>query len=65
MRGHPPGKPKVLDSVRELVGINKERCVFPLRLNVIKASGAGGDAMFMGTLLVRPLCAASPLILIP
>jgi hypothetical protein len=54
------GKPKILDSVREVVGINKERYVFPLRLNVTKASGTGSDAMFMGALLVSPLRHGQP-----
>ena len=50
-----PGKAKILDSVREVVALHKERYVFPLRLVVTRVSGAGQDSLFMGVLRVgRP-----------
>jgi PAS domain S-box-containing protein len=49
------GKAKILDSVREVVALHKERYVFPLRLVVTKVSGAGQDSLFMGVLRVGHL----------
>lgn len=37
------GKAKILDSVREVVAIHKDRYVFPLKIAVTKVSGTGAD----------------------
>ncbi|KAG2450719.1 hypothetical protein HYH02_004557 [Chlamydomonas schloesseri] len=44
------GKAKILDSVREVVAIHKDRYVFPLKIAVTKVSGTGADSLFMGVL---------------
>lgn len=42
------GKAKILDTVREVLGLHKERYVFPARIMVTKVSGDGMDSVFMG-----------------
>lgn len=44
------GKARILDSVREVVALHKERFVFPVRIAVTRVSGAGADSIFMGVL---------------
>ncbi|GLC68270.1 hypothetical protein PLESTF_000670100 [Pleodorina starrii] len=47
------GEPHILDSVREVVALHKDRYVFPVALCVTKLSGVGSDSIFLG--LIRPL----------
>ncbi|PNW79942.1 hypothetical protein CHLRE_08g373200v5 [Chlamydomonas reinhardtii] len=47
------GEPHMLDSVREVVALHKERYVFPVQLCVTKLSGSGSDSIFLG--VIRPL----------
>ncbi|KXZ42959.1 hypothetical protein GPECTOR_109g202 [Gonium pectorale] len=47
------GEPHILDSVREVVALHKDRYVFPVSLCVTKLSGVGADSVFLG--LLRPL----------
>ncbi|EFJ46271.1 hypothetical protein VOLCADRAFT_93382 [Volvox carteri f. nagariensis] len=47
------GEPHILDAVREVVGLHKDRYVFPVDLCVTKMSGSGSDSVFLGVL--RPL----------
>ncbi|PNW74156.1 hypothetical protein CHLRE_13g587550v5 [Chlamydomonas reinhardtii] len=47
------GEPHILDTVREVVALHKERYVFPMQLCVTKMSGTGSDSVFLG--VVRPL----------
>lgn len=47
------GKAKILDTLREVVGIHKDMYVFPLKLAVTKVSGTGADSLFMGVIKVR------------
>lgn len=42
------GKAKIIDSVREVLGLHRDRYVFPTRLKVSKVSGNGPDSVFMG-----------------
>lgn len=49
----PPGKAKILDSVREVVALHRDRYVFPIKIMVTKSQGSGADATFMGLLKVR------------
>ena len=49
---HGAGHAKILDSVREVVGLHKERYVFPVSILVSKVSGTGDDALFMGVVKV-------------
>ncbi|KAG2434419.1 hypothetical protein HYH02_012249 [Chlamydomonas schloesseri] len=51
------GEPHILDTVREVVGLHKERYVFPLALCVTKMSGTGTDSVFLG--VARPMPANS------
>eukprot|EP00775_Hariotina_reticulata_P007071 gene7071-7284_t len=44
------GKAKILDTLREVVGLHQDHYVFPLHLMVTKVSGTGPDAIFMGVL---------------
>lgn len=44
------GKAKILDTVREVVAIHKDRYVFPIKIAVTKVSGTGADSLFMGVL---------------
>mmetsp|Transcript_10121 Transcript_10121/g.26269 ORF Transcript_10121/g.26269 Transcript_10121/m.26269 type:complete len:2025 (-) Transcript_10121:314-6388(-) len=46
------GKKRILDSVREVVALHKNRNVFPIQLAVTKVSGVGNDSVFMG--VMRP-----------
>ncbi|GFR51631.1 hypothetical protein Agub_g13986 [Astrephomene gubernaculifera] len=46
------GVPQILDTVRDVVALHKERYVFPLQLCVTKLSGIGTDSVFLG--LLRP-----------
>jgi len=45
-------KAKILDSNREVVGLHKQRYVFPIIIHVTKASGAAADSIFLGTIKV-------------
>ena len=47
------GAPRILDSVKEVVAIHKDKHVFPLQICVTKLSGVGADAVFLG--LMRPI----------
>ncbi|KAG2447634.1 hypothetical protein HYH02_007552 [Chlamydomonas schloesseri] len=47
------GEPHILDTVREVVALHKERYVFPVALCVTKLSGTGTDSIFLGVL--RPV----------
>ncbi|GLI60701.1 hypothetical protein VaNZ11_002794 [Volvox africanus] len=47
------GEPRILDSVREVVAMHKDRYVFPVALCVTRLSGVGSDSIFCG--LIRPL----------
>jgi hypothetical protein len=51
--GCPAGKAKILDSVREVVALHKDRYVFPVKIAVTKVSGTGVQSIFMGVLRVR------------
>jgi len=44
------GEPHILDSVREVVALHKDKYVFPLDLCVTKLSGIGADCVFLGLL---------------
>ena len=46
------GKAKILNSVREILGLHRERYVFPASLLVTKVSGDGVDSVFMGVFKV-------------
>lgn len=48
----PAGKAKILDSMREVVALHRDRYVFPVRILVTKTQGTGADATFMGMLKV-------------
>lgn len=50
---HPPGKTNLLDSVREVVMVHKDRYIVPVILGVTRASGEGMDSIFMGAFRVR------------
>jgi PAS domain S-box-containing protein len=45
--------PHILDSVREVVALHKDKYVFPVELCVTKLSGVGSDCVFLG--LIRPM----------
>ncbi|KAG2486663.1 hypothetical protein HYH03_014719 [Edaphochlamys debaryana] len=47
------GEPHILDSVREVVALHKDRYVFPVLLCVTKLSGVRSDSVFLG--VVRPI----------
>ncbi|EFJ45814.1 hypothetical protein VOLCADRAFT_93917 [Volvox carteri f. nagariensis] len=49
------GEPHILDTVRDVVALHKERHVFPLQICVTKLSGVGTDAIFLGLLRPQPL----------
>ncbi len=49
----PAGKAKILDSVRDVVALHKERHVFPVKIAVTKVSGSGQDSIFMG--VIKPV----------
>ena len=51
------GKARILDSIREVVALHKERFVFPIRLAVTRVSGSGADSIFMVRLLVGQIAA--------
>jgi hypothetical protein len=46
------GVAKVLGTTREVVGVHRERYVFPLLLGLSKVSGSGPDSTFMAVLKV-------------
>ncbi|KAG2486667.1 hypothetical protein HYH03_014722 [Edaphochlamys debaryana] len=46
-------EPHILDTVREVVALHKDRYVFPIMLCVTKLSGVGSDSVFLG--VVRPM----------
>eukprot|EP00879_Flechtneria_rotunda_P020397 GHRR01021459.1.p1 GENE.GHRR01021459.1~~GHRR01021459.1.p1 ORF type:complete len:889 (+),score=208.65 GHRR01021459.1:224-2890(+) len=41
------GKAKILDTMREVVALHKDRYVFPVRLTVSRVNGEGPDSVFM------------------
>jgi len=41
------GKARILDSIREVVALHKDRFVFPVRIAVTRVSGSGADSIFM------------------
>lgn len=41
------GQAKILNTVRQLVALHKDRSVFPISLAVQKLSGIGSDSIFM------------------
>ncbi|GIL88290.1 hypothetical protein Vretifemale_16221 [Volvox reticuliferus] len=47
------GEAHVLDHVRDVVALHKERYVFPISLCVTKLSGVGTDSIFLG--VIRPV----------
>ncbi|KAG2443203.1 hypothetical protein HYH02_009280 [Chlamydomonas schloesseri] len=47
------GEPHILDTVREVLALHKERYVFPMQLCVTKMSGTGTDSIFLG--VARPM----------
>ncbi|KAG2446966.1 hypothetical protein HYH02_008120 [Chlamydomonas schloesseri] len=47
-------EPHILDSVREVVALHKERYVFPISLCVTKMSGTGSDSVFLGVMRLLP-----------
>ncbi|GLI61938.1 hypothetical protein VaNZ11_004468 [Volvox africanus] len=47
------GEPHILDTVREVVALHKDRYVFPMALCVTRMSGMGSDSIFLG--VARPL----------
>ncbi|EFJ47903.1 hypothetical protein VOLCADRAFT_104960 [Volvox carteri f. nagariensis] len=47
------GEAQILDSVREVVALHKDRYVFPVALCVTRLSGVGTDSIFLG--VIRPL----------
>lgn len=47
------GEAVILDTVKEVVALHKDRHVFPVSICVTKLSGLGADAVFLG--LIRPL----------
>ncbi|KAG2429714.1 hypothetical protein HYH02_013971 [Chlamydomonas schloesseri] len=49
------GEPHILDTVRDVVALHKDRFVFPLQLCVTKLSGIGTDSIFLGVLRPVPL----------
>ncbi len=49
------GEPRILDTVRDVVALHRDRYVFPLQLCVTKLSGVGADAIFLGCLRPAPL----------
>ncbi|KAG2423934.1 hypothetical protein HXX76_014875 [Chlamydomonas incerta] len=51
------GEPHILDTVREVVGLHKERFVFPLSLCVTRMNGTGSDSVFLG--VARPMASNS------
>ncbi|KAG2443480.1 hypothetical protein HXX76_001833 [Chlamydomonas incerta] len=51
------GEPHILDTVREVVALHKERYVFPMQLCVTRMSGTGSDSVFLG--VARPMVANS------
>ncbi|KAG2482499.1 hypothetical protein HYH03_018574 [Edaphochlamys debaryana] len=46
-------EPHILDTVKEVVALHKDRYVFPVLLCVTKLSGIGTDSVFLG--VVRPM----------
>ncbi|EFJ48000.1 hypothetical protein VOLCADRAFT_91579 [Volvox carteri f. nagariensis] len=50
------GEPHILDTVREMVALHKDRYVFPTSLCVTRLSGVGSDSIFLG--VIRPLPAS-------
>ncbi|GIL79405.1 hypothetical protein Vretimale_18290 [Volvox reticuliferus] len=44
------GKAKILDELREVVALHRDRYVFPIKILVSKSQGNGADAIFMGLL---------------
>eukprot|EP00879_Flechtneria_rotunda_P013062 GHRR01013642.1.p1 GENE.GHRR01013642.1~~GHRR01013642.1.p1 ORF type:complete len:1083 (+),score=308.01 GHRR01013642.1:2122-5370(+) len=53
------GEPHIINTLRSIIGLRKDRAVFPLQLCVSRLSGMGTDTLFMGVL--RPALDASSL----
>ncbi|GIL48962.1 hypothetical protein Vafri_5459 [Volvox africanus] len=49
------GESHILDNVRDVVALHKERHVFPLQICVTKLSGVGTDSIFLGLLRAQLL----------
>ncbi|KAG2424794.1 hypothetical protein HXX76_014218 [Chlamydomonas incerta] len=49
------GEPHMLDTVRDVVALHKDRFVFPLQICVTKLSGVGSDSIFLGVLRPAPM----------
>lgn len=47
------GEARILNSERAVVGLTKGHAVFPVSLSVVKLSGTGDDAIFLGLLRVE------------
>lgn len=47
------GEPRILDMVKEVVALHKDKHVFPVQICVTKLSGVGAEAVFLG--LMRPI----------
>ncbi|GIM12312.1 hypothetical protein Vretimale_15676, partial [Volvox reticuliferus] len=48
------GEAHILDTVREVVALHKDRYVFPVSICVTKLSGTGSDSIFLGLLRTIP-----------
>ena len=42
----------MIDTTTEFIAIRKNRCTFPIRLQVTHLAGVGEDSMFMGVIQV-------------
>eukprot|EP00775_Hariotina_reticulata_P009651 gene9651-9811_t len=42
------GTPRILDSMRQVVALHRDRKLFPINLSVVHLSGTGADSIFMG-----------------
>lgn len=47
------GKAQVLDTMRELVIVHKEKHIIPITMGVMRASGTGAESIFMAVFRVR------------
>jgi hypothetical protein len=48
------GQPHILNSVRAVVALHKDRHAFPISLCVARLSGMGADALFIGVMRHEP-----------
>lgn len=49
------GEARILDTEREVVGLHKNRYLYPIRLCVTKISGVGADSIFLGVMKPMPV----------